>query len=153
LRHGGPPLSSCSVKIIRSSVRDANSASGVVPIADEDTLDWRPADELWLGPTRREREVLHVEVMIDAHRGRGMDHFPIADAQPDVSPMLDLIPDGAGASIEHKRSDRRFAAILRCTIFICRFLSRTAAEDFNVVALFVSVFNEGQAAACIFCCS
>jgi hypothetical protein len=66
----------------------------------------------------REREVLHVQVMIYSHSIQGVDDFSSASAQPDVSPILDFISDGTGASVEHKRSGRRFASILRCAILI-----------------------------------
>src|SRR5512138_912615 len=87
-------------------------------IAHKDAFDGRPADELRLRPTGRRRESLHVEIRFDPHLVPGVDDFPFADAQSDVAPMLDLIPNGTGTRVEHKRSDRWFAAILRRAIFI-----------------------------------
>lgn len=60
-----------------------------------------------------------------------------------MPPIFELTVHPAGTAVKDKRTDRGHTGILGGAILICGFLRGAAAEDLDVIALLVGVFDKG----------
>ena len=86
-------------------------------------------------------------VIVDPHRIPGMDDPSVPEADAAMAPVDRTVRSQTDAIIEDKRASLRYALAHCVSIEQSRLLSGIPAEDFNDVALFKRVLDEGQAPA------
>jgi hypothetical protein len=115
-------------------------------MAPQDALYRSPTDVSGLRPAVRAGQVFHLKVVVNPHLSPGVNDLVISQRQPDVSPILVRVVQCAEAIVEGKRPPGRRSRVLLRAVFVGGFFGRAAAENLDLVAGFVGVFDESQAA-------